>query len=77
MEYNVCGDYMWCHSCICLEGQRKLIEDKSEDKLSLIPDLNSGSSCYERLAPRLGRNFLFTLDLFGFGVMLLTHDIYH
>ena len=62
---------MWCHSCICLEGQRKFTEDICEDKLSLIPNLNSGSSCCESLVPRLGRNFLFTLDLFGFCTMLL------
>jgi len=68
---------MWCHSCICLEGQRKFTEDICEEKLSPIPDLNSGSSHYESVVPRLGRNFLFTLDLFGFCVMLLTRDICH
>jgi len=72
MEHNVCGNFMWCHSCICLEGQRKFTEDICEDKLSLIPDLNSGSCCCESLVPRFGRNFLFTLDLFGFCVMLLS-----
>ena len=68
---------MWCHSCICLEGQRKFTEDTCEDKLSLTPDLNSSSSRYESPVPRLGWNFLFTLDLFGFYAMLLTRDIYH
>ena len=68
---------MWCHSCFCLEVQRKFTEGTCEDILSLIPDLNSGSSRYESVVPRLGRNFLFTLDLFVYCAMLLTHDIYH
>jgi len=76
MEHNVCGSYMLCHSCICLEGKRKFTEHICEDKLFLIPDLNR-QSCYESVVPRLGRNILFTLDLFGFCVMLLTHDIFH
>ena len=62
---------------ICLEGQRKLTEDTCEDKLSLMPDLNSGSSQYEAEVPHMGWDFLFYIGLFGFCVMLLTHDIYH
>jgi len=57
---------MCCHSCICLEGQRKFTDGTFQDKLSLIPDVNSGSSCYESVVPRLGRNFLSTLDFLDF-----------
>jgi hypothetical protein len=57
-------------------GQRKCTEDTHKDKLSLIPDFNSGMSCYESVVTRLGRNFLFTLELFEFCAMLLTRDIY-
>jgi hypothetical protein len=74
MEGNVCS--MIC-GAIRVEGQRKFTEDTCEDKLSPIPDLNSGSSHYESVVPHLGRNFLFTLDLFGLCAMLLTRDIYH
>jgi len=59
------------------EGKTKITEGIFEGKLSLISDVNSCSSCYESVVPRLGRNFLFMLDLFGFCAMLLTHDIYH
>jgi hypothetical protein len=55
-------------------GRRKFTEDTREDKQSLIPVLNSGSSHYESIVPCLGRNFLFTLD---FCATLLTLDIYH
>ena len=61
------------HSYVCMEGQRNFTEDSCEDKLSLIPDLNWGTSRYEA---DLGTNFLFTSDLFGFCVMQLTHDNY-
>jgi hypothetical protein len=68
---------MWCHSCICLEEQRKFTEGTFQDKLPLIPDLNLGSFWYEAEMSRLSMNFLSTLDLFGFCAMLLTSDIYH
>jgi len=44
---------------ICLEGQRNFTEDICEGKLSLIPDLNSGSSQYAAEVPCVGWNFLF------------------
>jgi len=52
---------MWCHSCICLEGQRKFTEGTYEDKLSLIPVVNSGTSRYELEVPCVCWNFLFLL----------------
>jgi len=73
MVGNVCGNYtcMWCHSCICLEVQRKFIEDTHQDKLSLISDVNSGSSWYEVEVLCMGWNFLFYIGL----IWILCHDI--
>ena len=62
---------MWCHSCICLEGQRKFTDDTYEDKPFLIPDLNSASSWYKAKVPFLYWNFLFCVGL----IWILCHVI--
>ena len=62
---------MWCHSCNCLEGQRKFTEGTCEDKLSLIPVVNSGTSRYEVEVPFVCWNFLFYIWL----IWILCHII--
>jgi hypothetical protein len=62
---------MWWHSCICLEVQRKFTEDTCEDKPSLIPELNSGSSLHEAELTHMDRNFLFYIQL----ISILCHVI--
>ena len=46
-------------------------EDTCKDKLSQIPDLNSGSSRYEAELPHMGWNFLFYVGL----IWILCHVI--
>ena len=62
---------MWCHSYICLDGQRKFTEDTCEDKLSLTPNMNLGSIQYEAEVPHVDWNFVFYMGL----IWILCHVI--